>query len=241
MVKLVAPSGVTVMSSVAAAAGSSQLPAKGRVTSLVTSLLVMAALLTPWSLRNYFVFGRPVFIRSNFGHELYKGNHQGANGQNDWSLNPYNNPDELKRYQQLGELGYVADHKAQAMRSIKADPERFFRLVRRRIDAFWNGPLDLGGMFASGPQYLLAKKLWFSSLSLAGLLGILIAWFRRETYAGLFAGIVLVYPMIYYITFPNVRYRLPIEPILLLYALHSLALLVRWYRSVRNTPASVSV
>ena len=68
--------------------------------------------------------------------------------------------------------------------------------------------------------HLAFKKFLYAFVSFAGLGGILVALLRRERFAALFAGIVLLYPVIYYLTFPNVRYRLPLEPILLLYGLH---------------------
>jgi len=81
--------------------------------------------------------------------------------------------------------------------------------------------------------------LW---VGIGGLLGILFAfvaerkhptsdvgkawWWSRLLPAGratwLFAAIVLIYPLPYYLTFPLDRYRLIVEPILMIYALHLL-------------------
>jgi hypothetical protein len=183
--------------------------------------LVAFALVSPWMIRNYLTFGKPVFIRSNFGHELYKGNNLAATGMNNYGMNPsYDNPEELNRYIALGEQGYVAADAREAKRLIKKYPFWFFKLTRRRVDAFWNGPPDITGMFAFNDAHTLAKKIWYAFVSFAGLGGLLLALLRRQPYATLFAGIVLLYPVIYYITFPNVRYRLPLEPILLMFGLH---------------------
>jgi len=213
---------------------------KGRARSMALTVLVMAAMVAPWMVRNYLVFGKPVFIRGNFGHELFKGNHLGgesggqlrppATGQDDWSLNPINNEGQFRKYQDLGELEYVADHKRQGIAAIKKYPFWFFKLVRRRIDAFWNGPIDLGGIFTADPEYLPAKRIWFSAVSLCGMVGILVSLLRREAFAPLFASIVVVYPLVYYITFPHSRYRYPLEPILLMCGLHLGSLAIAYLR-----------
>src|SRR5439155_12340880 len=89
---------------------------------------------------------------------------------------------------------------------------------------------NVTSMFEFNDAHLAFKKVWYATISFAGLGGILVALFRRERCAFLFAGIVLLYPIIYYNTFPNVRYRLPLEPILLMYGLHLVSILVPYLR-----------
>jgi 4-amino-4-deoxy-L-arabinose transferase-like glycosyltransferase len=191
-----------------------------RLRSMAWTGVLALAIVTPWTVRNYLVFGKPVFIRSNFGHELYKGSNLGATGQNNTGLNPAANLSEFNRYVALGEVGYVTSNGNEAKRLIRKYPAWFFKLTRRRVDAFWNGPTDVTSMFEFNDAHLAFKKFFYAFVSFAGLGGILVALLRRERFAALFAGIILLYPMIYYITFPNVRYRLPLEPILLMYGLY---------------------
>src|SRR3954467_5160186 len=193
---------------------------ENRFRSMAWTGVLALAIVSPWMVRNYLVFHKPVFIRSNFGHELYKGNNLGASGQNNTGLNPVQNVNEFNRYATLGEMRYVAEDGRAAKDLIRKYPGWFLKLTRRRIDAFWNGPTDVTSMFEFNDAHLALKKFLYASLSFAGLGGLLLALWRREVYAPMFAAIVLLYPMIYYITFPNVRYRLPLEPILLLYGLH---------------------
>src|SRR4051812_1977797 len=191
-----------------------------RFRSMAWTGVLALAIVLPWMLRNYLTFGKPVFIRSNFGHELYKGSNLGATGQNNTGLNPVQNVAEFNRYAALGEMRYVADDGKEAKRLIRKYPGWFFKLVRRRVDTFWNGPTDVTSMFEFNDSHLALKTFWYRLISFAGLGGLLLALWRRESHAFMFAEIVLLYPIIYYITFPNVRYRLPLEPILLLYGLH---------------------
>jgi len=76
------------------------------------------------------------------------------------------------------------------------------------------------------------------------MVGILVSLLRREAFAPLFASIVFVYPLVYYITFPHSRYRYPLEPILLMYGLHLGSLAVanvrQWFALMTTAKASVS-
>lgn len=215
-----------------------------RLRSMAWTGVLALAIVSPWMVRNYLVFGRPVFIRSNFGHELYKGSNLGATGQNNTGFNPVQNLSEFNRYAALGEMAYVATDGNEAKRLIRKYPGWFFKLTRRRIDTFWNGPTDVTSMFEFNDAHLAFKKFLFRLLSFAGLGGLLLALLRRQAYATMFAGIVLLYPMIYYITFPNVRYRLPLEPILVMYGLYlgnvAIGYLRRRFAAIRPASAVAS-
>src|SRR6266581_4103689 len=82
--------------------------------------LFFAATITPWLVRNYETFGKFIFIRSNFGAELRLGNGPSADGMWMQWLHPSQNIVELRRYQQLGELEYVATRKHEAVDFIRA-------------------------------------------------------------------------------------------------------------------------
>jgi len=82
----------------------------------------------------------------------------------------------------------------------------------RRIWFFWNGL----------PR--LAKWDWLSEtknthtlfLSVMGIFGLLLALKRRVHGVFLFATLLLFYPLIYYICFPEPRYRHPLDPALII-------------------------
>src|SRR5262249_22239792 len=70
--------------------GGGGIPAHRRglaVAAAVTFLFVF-----PWMLRNHLVLGVWSPVRDNFGYEFFKGNHWGAEGNNDYGLNPYSTP-----------------------------------------------------------------------------------------------------------------------------------------------------
>jgi 4-amino-4-deoxy-L-arabinose transferase-like glycosyltransferase len=187
---------------------------------VVTAILVMLLCVAPWMVRNYRAFGQVVFIRSNFGAELRMGNSMSANGLwMDW-LHPAHNDQEMAKYQQMGELNYVHQRQSEALEFISEHPGRFAWLVFRRAAFFWSDTPrawrhDILFVFSRNGLFLLSSVLAFWGLWL------MVRDRRRGAF--LYAALMLVYPMVYYITFPHPRYRHPIEPEMLILGLYVLA------------------
>lgn len=180
----------------------------GRVA---TSGAVFLLCIAPWLTRNYEVFGKLIFIRSNFGAELRIGNGPNADGTWQEYLHPTQNVYEMRRYRELGELGYVAARKREAMDFIRGNFGRFLWLCLKRFVYYWGGVPRAAGGFA-----LAFGKFLFLASSVLGLWGLGRAVRQRKCGAGLFLWLILCYPAIFYVVFPHPRYRHPIEPELLI-------------------------
>lgn len=185
-------------------------PSRGRaITGAALAALVFAACIAPWSARNQRVFHRFIPLRGNFGAELYLGNGPGSSGLLMEYLHPFQDPVQLRRYVQAGELQYVAERGAAARAYIAANPAHFAADVARRIYFFWAGsPSDQ-------PWYVEAgRALNYGFVSIAGLLGLTLALRNRVPAAGLFAWAFLLLPIPYYIVTVHARFRHPLEPLL---------------------------
>ncbi|HEV2698285.1 MAG TPA: glycosyltransferase family 39 protein, partial [Terriglobales bacterium] len=112
---------------------------KRSILGVALASVFFAATIAPWLVRNYETFGKPIFIRSNFGAELRLGNGPGADGT--WMS--YNHPSqnivEFRRYEQLGELEYVTTRKREALDFIRADYGRFAWISFKRFVYYWAG------------------------------------------------------------------------------------------------------
>ncbi len=182
---------------------------------LAIGILLCSITVMPWLVRNRVVFGHWVFIRSNFAFELYLDNHPMPNEGSFFLEHPTANPAQYKRYTEMGELAFVDYHKAKALDFIKGNPKKFIARTGARIIDFWTGgilvyllsfnkpPLDLQALFIL-PMFMLP--------------GIVIAAVKRIRYWGFMVAVMLAYPLPYYVTFPSMRYRHPIEPLMLLMA-----------------------
>jgi len=184
---------------------------KRTVVPVLLSAVVFWLVLTPWLVRNYSVFGEPVFIRDNFGNEFRAGNNPLAEG---WIVTNYHagyNPALLTLFQQIGEPAINAEQAREAKAWIAQHPKRFLVLCFRRFIFFWAGvPRTWTGLPRTGFQRV--ENLMFLASSLLSVGGLFLAVKRRVHGAFLFATLVIFYPLVYYLTTPTARYRHPIDP-----------------------------
>ena len=177
--------------------------------------LVLSAI---WPVRNLRLMHAWIPLRSNMGYELWQGNRPGADGFFHVEFHPNTNPVELKRWQELGEIGYMKEKTELAKAAIAASPERFVRLTGRRFAYFWTG------WHPTTPAIVAAEVTLTSVLGLWG--AALMVWRRRED-AALLVLPLLVFPLPYYVTHPDFRFRLVLEPVLLMLSGYALTELWR--------------
>ena len=170
------------------------------------SALIFFAVICPWLVRNYEVFHKPIFLRSNFGMELRLGNGPGAEGFSmGFVVHPTYNPAELAKYRQMGEIHYIEHQKQEAVTWIKAHPREFAIVSIKRFVYYWTNVPWSG-------RIMPAKNELFLASSICGFLGLWLMWKQRRPGVFLFAICLMVFPIVYYIVFPHPHYRGPIEP-----------------------------
>jgi 4-amino-4-deoxy-L-arabinose transferase-like glycosyltransferase len=181
---------------------------KRSLVGVILASAIFVACVAPWLVRNRHTFGQFIFIRSNFGAELRLGNGPGANGTWMDYLHPTKNVFEMRRYQDLGELAYVAERQGEAMAYIREDYARFAGLSLRRFTYYWGGLPKA----SENPVLGLFRNALFSASSVLALWGLGRALRQHKPGAWLFFWLVLSYPLVYYFVFAHPRYRHPIEP-----------------------------
>ena len=176
------------------------------------TFLTCAALCFPWVIRNAEALHTFIPFRTNLGYELWQGNRTGADGYFDQTLHPNVNAVEFRQYRALGEVSYMREKMELGKAAIRQDPMRFARLTCRRVMEFWTG----AGRVPAGPlvAYVIISDLF-------ALAGMLLLWTRCRECARLLAALLLLFPMPYYLTHPDARFRLVFEPIMLMLAAHA--------------------
>jgi 4-amino-4-deoxy-L-arabinose transferase-like glycosyltransferase len=209
-----------------------QLHSRGKrfVVAAVLSSLVFWATLMPWLVRNYSVFGKPIFVRDALGMNLCSGNNPQAEGWWVQTYIPGNNRFLYELYKQMGEAAFDSEEADQARDWIAQHPNRFLVLTFRRFIFFWAGI----------PREGLAqvKNLLFLASSLLAIGGLLLAAKRRVQGVFLFATLLGFYPLIYYFTFPQPRYRHAIDPELVILAVFSISSFPAFQRRRQSTGIS---
>lgn len=166
-------------------------------------ILAFVLVFSPWPIRNYAVMHSFVPLRSNFGLELWQGNHPGSNGESEFET-PTFSAQERSLFLGEGELGYMHQKGSMAKEWIKAHPAQFAALTLRRVVRFW-----IGSSKSPAPLTL--------PLTAAAIAGVVLLWRSRRLFV-LFALPLLIYPLPYYITHADARYQFVLDPLLAILA-----------------------
>lgn len=206
------------------------------VVMVAVAGLGCAVAILPWTYRNYRVLGTAVLIRDNYGLELAVSNHSGVYPLMDDNYifgqfrHPYNNLAEARQMQQMGEIAYYRYRAAEARRWIVENPGRFAVLTFERFWLFWFTPTSRfttlqesspveqkvrgpGRILGQGhiTLYSALKTLLLGAVTLLGVAGCLLLFRRNQRVAWMFAAVLALYPLPYYLVQINSRYRLPID------------------------------
>jgi len=202
------------------------------------AIVVFAMALVPWTVRNYRVFGKVIVLRSNFGLELWLGNNPSV--PDTWSpwMHPNDSPEEARKYQRMGEIAYMADKQEQAIAFMRTHPADTMRFIFRRFVNNWlaisDSPLD---SWSYSPLYIKLFVVLNISLSLFTLLGALFAYRNGRPDAFPYAMVLLIFPLIFYLTHASLRYRFPMDPIMMVLSAYGVAQCVALLRGGISQPS----
>ena len=198
--------------------------------NLFQFLAIASILPGAWMARNLMVFHEPVFIRSGFGLEVSVGIRDNELAGDDPSSLPNRNPEELEKYKQMGELGYMQSRFDEAIKWIKEHPVEYGARIVNRAIAYWTG-YRVSRIYLFYGRFEVIKRLFYILPALGVFLSL---FFLKKKDVLLIYSILMLYPTVYYVTHVELRYRLPLEP--LLYSL-TIGAIVAIYEKIerRNT------
>jgi hypothetical protein len=189
---------------------------KASKTSPLIGVLAFVLVFAAWPIRNAIRFHAFIPLRSTVGFELWMGNRPGATGFLDVDLFPMYDKQELASYVSRGEVGYTHYKSQQAWEYIRARPRVFVNMTSRRIFRFWTG--------TGGPGRSPIWAIHATTTSVLGFAGLILIYRNRRMrqYAVLFAIPILLFPLPYYITHAEFRYRLNIDPLMTILAAYAI-------------------
>jgi 4-amino-4-deoxy-L-arabinose transferase-like glycosyltransferase len=192
------------------------------------ALSVMFLCCVPWTARNHVIFHHVIPFRSNFGLELWLGNHSLDQRVLPEVESPYYNLPLHREYVAKGEIAFMEAKKAEALDYIAASPGTFVRFTCFRFVETWLGApsepvTDILKNYSWNVVILLVLLLLLVNVVVVvyGLSGLLILWRKQRRIFVPIAIVPLVYPMIYYVTHPSLRFRHPIDPVLIIMATYA--------------------
>ena len=179
-----------------------------------TAILLLA--IAPWTVRNYLAFGRLVLLNTNAGFAFFWSNHP-IHGQDfpadlpDWSSYIDLIPPELLS---LNEAELDQSLLKRGLGFIRDDPRRYVILSLSRFDdyfMFW--PSAGSGLISNMSRVLSFGLLW--PLMALGV----IAYARRSLSSEILVLylFVIVYTAIHLLSWALIRYRLPVDAVLIIF------------------------
>jgi 4-amino-4-deoxy-L-arabinose transferase-like glycosyltransferase len=189
------------------------------------ALATAALCCVPWTIRNYEVFHRFVPLRSILGLQLAMGNN--ADAKDFWlgEGHPIHDSAEREKYVEMGEIAYMQEKQHEAMEYIASHPRRELHLIWVRFVSLW-----AGGATHPVRDFFLVHSLYFRGVLLFNIFaaigaigGIVALVWRRNIYAFPIAIFPIIFPWAYYLTLSLPRYRLPIDPAVMLLTAFAIA------------------
>ena len=217
-----------------------QAPARAAKLAAASALIFLVCL-TPWTIRNYVVFHKLIPLRSNFGLELLLGMRADLPDGVRSPLHPNDNPEEAKKYARMGEIAYMQDKQSEALVMIRESPTGAVTLFMRRLEEnwldLWDSPYDLWIAATLSEKLQMLGNALFAALCW---LGALIALRERKDAALPLAIVLLAFPFVFYLTHASLRYRQPMDGIMLVLAVYATGhLLARSAKRLLAAPHSL--
>ena len=174
--------------------------------------LGLGIILLPWQVRNYRTFHAPIPLRDNFWLEVWVGNDGHTESWVDAAVHPSISDKERAEFVRLGEISYMQEKRREALGFLAQHPGLYFVMCLRRFvytwTAFWNfDPPNLAIELYDPANIFLTVPL--TVLMLVGLRQAL----RNARQAALpYLFVLVFYPLLFYLTHPQIRYRHVIDP-----------------------------
>ena len=197
----------------ARAKGTAQVP--WRTPAAAFALVILCCV--PWTARNYAQFHRWIPLRSSLPFEFWIGNNDIFDEHAAGGRQRITRFEEARRYAELGETAYLDEKRNRANAFVSAKPGLFLRLTGRKIIATWAGTEHpFADFFRTESQLARAVIVCNLMLTLGTILAVVLLAKAKNPFTFPLAVSPALYPLIYYVTHTSLRYRHPIDPLLVL-------------------------
>ena len=193
--------------------------ARGRaVKSAALVAFGLVVLIAPWQIRNYRTFHQRVPLRDTFWVAFWVGNDGHTESWADAAVHPTVSAPEQAEFVRLGEIPYTLAKRRQSLEFLAGHRALFAVTSLRRVVYFWTGfwnlnPANLAVEFRGASNVFLT-----SLLTLAMALGLWQGIRLRRAATVPYILVLIFYPLVYYVTVPEIRYRHMIEPEMMILA-----------------------
>jgi 4-amino-4-deoxy-L-arabinose transferase-like glycosyltransferase len=173
-------------------------------------IVIIVLLIAPWTIRNYVVYHRFLPLNSNAGYAFYASNHPhlGTHWSNDSIVVPV--PEELAGKNEA-ELNQALTRKG--MEFILADPGRYLWLTLNKTLEYFKFWPSSDSSRISNLNRVLSFGLYLPFM----LLGLYLSFSRWRNFVPLYL-FMIIHTAIHLLSWPSLRYRLPVDAVLMVFA-----------------------
>jgi 4-amino-4-deoxy-L-arabinose transferase-like glycosyltransferase len=190
----------------------------------ILSLVIIVLCCVPWTVRNYRVFHSFIPYRSVLGLQLWLGNNDAYKDRFPGQLHPLDNAAERERYVAMGEVAYMREKQDLAIHWILSHLRREAELFEQRFVATWAGTSKpWKDFFSTDSIFIRFVFLANVSAAILGTAGIVILFLKRNPFAFPAAVLPVIFPFAFYFSQALLRYRHPIDPIVMILCAVSIA------------------
>lgn len=177
---------------------------------LIFALLTVA----PWTVRNYLRLGAFVPVTTHGGWSLYEANSpRGTGGP---AMEEVGWPKEVSGMSEVERDRFLT---RQALLFIRQHPLNFLKLAFVKLARFWNVVPNFAEY--RSPGYVLVSLVCFTPVLILGLWGIVITLKEKGGIVpSILALPILYYTLLHMVFIGSIRYRIPIDALLILFASH---------------------
>jgi hypothetical protein len=209
-------------------------------THAAVSAFVVVLCCLPWTIRNAIVFHSFIPLRSPLWLQLWLGNNDQYRDAFPGWLHPIDSVTERAKYVRMGELAYMQEKKRETIDWVKAHPGRAAGLSTQRFVGTWLGTphpwRDIRRESSLLVRVVFVANFFATFGAIAGIIRLAVARELREYFVPL-ATLPILFPFAFYLSQALLRYRYPIDPIvMLLTALAIQWLHERWHRHPAQAP-----
>jgi hypothetical protein len=189
---------------------------------LAAASCLYAGFMSPWWIRNEALLHAFVPFTTSSGMNLYLGNNRNNTVAGiDWGHDV--EPDVVAKFNAMPELSRQRAYNKAALDYIKQNPEAFVDAAVKRFIRFWN--IVPNASEFRGAPYAITSIASFGSILVLALICAARRWREWRVLAPLYL-IIAYFTIVHVVTIASLRYRFPIEPLLIIMAAEPLADLI---------------
>jgi 4-amino-4-deoxy-L-arabinose transferase-like glycosyltransferase len=193
----------------------------------LTAAAIACAVIAPWLVRNFRVFHGPVFLKDDLPLELSAGNL--GNSLYWWNpaIHPSGSAAQMVRFHRMGEQAYMAADWLSFRAFIEHHPGTYAWRSVRRFVYVWTGYWSFNSRYLQEEGFDLADIPFRTALTALALFGLFKIFQEYPERATPYALMLVFFPVVFYLTHPEIAYRGPIDPEIVMLACCALTRLRR--------------